>query len=144
MKMIFVYKNEKGLIELTQKRFEELLEEARTEGYNQGCKETLEKYNWGTVINAPLITSPYEPYCIDNSTITVTKKCDCNCDCNTEPTTEPTTENVKPIHVTGAMSNTTIDKNGKTETKSINIDEMSDSYADAFEKLMKVTRGLWH
>lgn len=142
MKMIFVYKNEKGLIELTQKRFEELLEEARAEGYNQGCKETLEKYNWGTVINAPLITSPYEPTCTDNSTITVTRNCDCNCNCDYN--TEPTTENVKPIHVTGAMSNTTIDKNGKTETKSINIDEMSDSYADAFEKLMKATRGLWH
>lgn len=140
MKMIFVYKNEKGLIELTQKRFEELLEEARAEGYNQGCKETLEKYNWGTVTNAPITTPSYEPYYIDNSTITVTKKCDCNCECGTEATTE----SAKPIHVTGAMSNTTIDKNGKTETKSINIDETSDSYADAFEKLRKMARGFWY
>lgn len=139
MKMIYVYKNEKGLIELTQKRFEELLEEARVEGYNQGCKETLEKYNWGTVANAPVITPPYGPYCIDNPTVTVTKRSDCNCDCNTEATTE----NAKPIHVTGTMSNTTIDKNGETETKSINIDEMSDSYDDVFEKLSKMVRGLW-
>ena len=142
MKMIFVYKNEKGLIELTQKRFEELLEEARAEGYNQGCKETLEKYNWGTVINAPLITSPYEPTCTDNSKSAVARRCDCNCNCNTEATTE--TENVKPIRMTGAMSNTTIDKNGKAETKSINIDEMSDSYTDALEKLQKMARGFWY
>lgn len=140
MKMIYVYKNEKGLIELTQKRFEELLEEARTEGYNQGCKETLEKYNWGTVTNAPIVTLPCEPSCTDSSTITVTRGCDCNCECGTETTTE----SAKPIHVTGAMSNTTIDKNGKTETKSINIDETSDSYADVLEKLMKMTRGFWY
>lgn len=140
MKMIYVYKNEKGLIELTQKRFEELLEEARAEGYSQGHKEALEKYNWGTVTNTPIVTPPYEPSCTDSSTITVTRGCDCSCDYNAEATTE----NAKPIHVTGAMSNTTIDKNGKTETKSINIDETSDSYADVLEKLMKATRGFWY
>lgn len=137
MRMIYVYKNEKGLIELTQESFEEFLEEARAEGYNQGCKEMIEKYNSSTLTNASATTPYCEPSCVDNSANTIAKERDCDCN------TKATTENVKPIHVTGEMSNTTIDENGKTETKSVNIDEMSDSYADVFKKLVDATRRLW-
>lgn len=63
MKLVYLFKNERGIIELTEKRLKELLEEAEIAGYKQGCEDMLTRYNEYRDVCGPNITLPCEPTC---------------------------------------------------------------------------------
>ena len=125
--MVILFKNEKGVIEIQEKKLMELLNEAYNDGYDAGYFDGYSESESGT-----------ESDC----------KCNCECKCvsgdsheKTEPSaknSENSENNSKPIKIKG-YAETKTNHNGEVETARFEIDSLS----SLREAIKKMSTGGW-